>query len=75
MRQGNSVGTPVSPPERGPEGLTSIPRRIHWPATDAGHGEYSEADTVIIQDFIETLAEVAMAVAAPRGKQRQHEQA
>ena len=69
--EGDSVGTGVSPPEHTPEGLTSIPRRIHWPATDEGEDEHSETDMVIIQHFLQTLAEIALAVAARRGKQRQ----
>ena len=73
--QGDSVGTPVSPPERSPEGLTSIHRGIHWPATNDGEDELNEADTVIVEHFLHTLAEVALAVAARRGKQRRDEQA
>ena len=56
------------PPQNG---LTSIPQPIHCVATDEGEDEHNEADRVIIQHFLQTLAEIALAVAARRGKQRQ----
>jgi len=74
LRRRISVGTPVSPPERRPEGLTPIPQRIHWPATNDAD-ELNEADRVVVEHFLQTLAKIAVAVAARRGKQRQHEQA
>ena len=49
-------------------GLTSIHARIHCAATqDAPEDEYSETDMVIIRNFLNTLAEVAFAVAARQG--------
>ena len=60
------MGTPVSPQEQDPEGLISVPMRIHWPATDSGEGGETDTDRVIIQNFLNTLAEVALAVAARR---------
>lgn len=62
------MGTPVSPQNRDSEGLISVPPRIHWPATDSGEGQESDTDRVIIQNFLNTLAEVALAVAARRGR-------
>lgn len=54
-----------TPPSKG---LTPIPRRIHCAATqdatqDATEGGYSEADMIIVKNFQNTLAEVALAVA------------
>ena len=55
------------------EGLTCIPRRIHCVATtDATEGGYSEADMIIVKNFLNTLAEVALAVAV-RNAQRHDE--
>jgi hypothetical protein len=54
--------------------LTPIHRRIHCAATqDANEGEYSEADNIIVRNFLNTLAEVALAVAI-RNAQRYDEQ-
>ena len=47
-------------------GLTSIHPRIHCAATRERVEEYSEADEVMVNSFIETLAEVAEAVAKRR---------
>ena len=56
------------------KGLTPIPRRIHCGATqDATEGGYSEADMIIVKNFLNTLAEVALAVAV-RNAQRHDEQ-
>ena len=56
------------------KGLTPIPQRIHWAATqDAIEGEYSEADNIVVDNFLNTLAEVALAVAS-RNAQRHDEQ-
>ena len=49
-------------PDRGqPKGLTGIPTRIHWAATDDTPD--SEADRTAIDQFLDALAEVALAVA------------
>ncbi len=48
------------------EGLTRIPLRIHCAATQDGAEEHTETDTIMVNTFIETLAEVAMAVAKRR---------
>ncbi len=51
-----------------PKGLTCIPRRIHCAATpDTPEDEYSEADMIIVNNFLNTLAEIALAVAARQG--------
>ena len=53
------------------EGLTCIPQRIHCATTrDTTEEEYSETDMIIVQNFLHTLAEVALAVASRRGKER-----
>ena len=52
------------------EGLTPIHTRIHCGATqDATEGGYSEADMIIVKNFQNTLADVALAVAS-RNSQR-----
>ena len=62
------MGTPVYPRKRPPEGLTSIHGRIHSVATpDPTDEEYSETDMIVVKNFLNTLAEVALAVAARQG--------
>ena len=65
------VKTRMDPRNTSSNGLTSIHPRIHCVATDEGEDEYNEADRVIVQHFLQTLAEIALAVAARGGKQRQ----
>ena len=68
------LGTPVQPQNGGPVGLTSIHPRIHWPATtDAAAPEHSETDQIIIDNFLNTLAEIALAVAS-RKAGHQHDE-
>jgi hypothetical protein len=45
-------------------GLTSIPPRIHCPATTNGVGGQDEIDDIAVEHFLDTLAEVALAVAS-----------
>lgn len=68
------MGTPVSPRIDGSEGLTSIHTRIHWRATPGSTEEYSETDLIIVNNFLNTLAEIALAVAI-RNAERPDEQA
>ena len=63
------VGTPVPPRKRPPEGLTSIHPRIHWPATNPKDTDHSETDLIMIENFLSTLAEVAIAVASRKAGQ------
>ena len=58
------MGTPVPPEKRPRKGLTRIHARIHCVATTDADEEYSETDLIIINDFMNTLAEIALAVAA-----------
>ena len=45
-------------------GLTGIPHRIHWPATqDSGGSELDELDQIAVDSFLDTLAEIAIRVA------------
>ena len=46
--------------------MTSIHPRIHCAATPDGADECSEVDDITVNSFIETLAEVAMAIADRR---------
>ena len=50
----------------GPEALTSIGEPIHCAATPDQTEEREELDEIEINNFINTLAEVAMAVATRR---------
>jgi hypothetical protein len=50
-----------------PNGLTSIHPRIHCAATqDDQEGVHNEADSIIIDNFLRTLAEIAVNVARRR---------
>ena len=45
-------------------GLTGIPHRIHWPATQSSGGsESDELDVIAIDEFLDTLAEIAVSIA------------
>ncbi len=62
------MSTP-DPKHNGRKALTSIPRRIHCAATSApeqDENSVDEMDEIEINDFINALAEVAMAVATRR---------
>jgi hypothetical protein len=51
--------------ENGQEnGLTSIPPRIHCPATTDGVGGPDEINNIAVEHFLNTLAQVALAVAS-----------
>ena len=47
----------------GQEALTCIHQRIHWATTTDPLEEPDELDQIAIQSFLDTLAEVALAVA------------
>ena len=54
-----------------PKGLTGIHPRIHCVATpDTDAPEYTEADKVMVDNFLSTLAEVAIAAAARKRSER-----
>ena len=56
-------------------GLTGIPRRIQCPATpDTPEDGYSETDMIVVKNFLNTLAEVALAVAARQGTMKTDDQ-
>jgi hypothetical protein len=59
---------PIPRKENGQEnGLTSsIPPRIHCPATADGVGGQDEIDDIAVEHFLNTLAQVALAVASRR---------
>ena len=63
---------PIRPQNQAPNGLTCIGSRIHCPATD-GQDELSETDRIIVDNFLRTLAEVALAVASRRARQQDDE--
>jgi hypothetical protein len=47
-------------------GLTPIPQPIHCPATTERVGGRDEIDEIAVDHFLDTLAEVALAVASCR---------
>ena len=47
--------------------LTCIPRRIHWPDTNDPAEATDELDQLQVDNFLNTLAEVAQAIASRRG--------
>ena len=47
-------------------GLTPIHTRIHCAATTDGGGSNDEIDQMVVDHFLETLAQIALAVAARR---------
>ncbi len=51
-------------------GLTCIHDRIQCCATRDTEEEYSETDLIIVNNFLNTLAEVALAVAARNAKRQ-----
>ncbi|HZA25624.1 MAG TPA: hypothetical protein VFA32_24020 [Dehalococcoidia bacterium] len=56
---------PTSRNESGGEnGLTPIPSRIHCPATTDWVGGRDELDEIAVDHFLDTLAEVALAIAS-----------
>ena len=58
-------GKQQSQPRSGPEnGLTSIPHRIHCPATTHWVGGNDELDEIAVEHFLDTLAKVALAIAS-----------
>ena len=58
-------GKPKTSKESGGEnGLTPIPLRIHCPATTERVGGKDELDEIAVEHFLDTLAQVALAVAS-----------
>ena len=54
------------------DGLTGIPHRIHWPATqDCGGSELDELDIIAIDNFLDTLSEIAISIATRQTHQGQ----
>ncbi len=63
--------TPINHSNGDSQGLTCIPRRIHCAATpDAETPEYTEMERLMVDNFLNTLAEIALAVAARNAKRR-----
>ncbi len=59
---------PIRSETASPEGLTGIHGRIQCSTTpDTPEDGYSEADMIIVKNFLNTLADVALAVAARQG--------
>ena len=63
--------TPINHSNGDSGGLTCIPRRIHCAATpDTESPEYTEVERVIVDNFLKTLAEVAIAAATRKRSER-----
>ncbi len=57
------------------KGLTGIQKRTQRSATrDTPEGGYSETDMIIVNNFLNTLAEIALAVASRQGTTKAHDQ-
>ena len=57
-----------------PNGLTGIPQRIHWPATqDCDGSEIDELDRINIDNFLDTLAQIAISIASTETSKKQDE--
>ena len=66
---------PIRPENDPPQGLTGIHGRIHCAATpDTPEDGYSEADMIVVKNFLNTLAEIALAVAARQGAMKTDDQ-
>ena len=65
-RRRRGDGDPTTVP---PKGLTGIPRRIHCSATQDNVEHESELDRIAIDNFLDTLAEVALAIARRKAAQ------
>ncbi len=66
---------PIRPEDDPPQGLTGIHGRIHCAATpDTPEDGYSEADMIVVKNFLNTLAEIALAVAARQGAMKTDDQ-
>ena len=58
---------PVPGDENGPvDELTSIHGRIHCPDTNEAHDDDNELDRIAIDNFLDTLAEIALSVVRRR---------
>ncbi len=56
---------PINAVDSVENGLTSIHQRIHWPATHISGGSVTnELDRIAVDNFLDTLANVALAIAA-----------
>ena len=56
-------------------GLTCIPQGIHWPATHISGGSVTnELDRIAIEAFLNTLADVAIAIAAREHSEKNDEE-
>jgi hypothetical protein len=50
-------------------GLTSIPSRIHWRTDTERVGGQDEINDITVEHFLDTLAEVALAIASRKAAQ------
>ena len=56
-------------------GLTSIHQGIHWPATHiSGGSEPDELDRIAIEAFLDTLADVAISIAAREHSEKNNQE-
>ncbi len=63
--------TPISHSNGDSQGLTPIHPRIHCAATpDTPEDGYSETDMILVKNFLNTLAEVAIAAATRKRRER-----
>ncbi len=56
-------------------GLTSIPKPIHWPATHiSGGSDTHELDRIAVDNFLDVLADVALAIAAREHSEKKEQE-
>ncbi len=55
-------------------GLTGIQEPIHWPATqDSGGSELDELDQIAVENFLDTLADIAIRAATRQAVEHEAE--
>ena len=62
--------SPINSSDGASQGLTCIPRRIHCAATPGTDEDYTEAERVMVDNFLNILAEVAIAAATRKRSER-----
>ena len=61
----NARENPVKAVDSASNGLTGISNPIHWPATHiSGGSDTHELDRIAVEAFLDTLADVAISIAA-----------
>ena len=71
----NAREKPVKASKPASNGLTGIPNPIHWPATHISGGSITdELDRIAVEAFLNTLADVAISIAAREHAEKNDEE-